>query len=100
MNRRAFLPASAASALLAPFPVGATDAKTSAKAGGNKARRSALKKGFMLGTLRTDPAKHVSLLGKFPPLRDAPTDGLECLRRESQLLQAPAGTRLFDEKAR
>jgi CRP/FNR family transcriptional regulator len=36
----------------------------------------------------------------FPPLRDAPADCLERLRRESQLLQAPAGTRLFDEKAR
>ena len=36
----------------------------------------------------------------FPPLRDAPANCLECLRRESQLLQAPAGTRLFDEKAR
>lgn len=36
----------------------------------------------------------------FPPLRDAPADCLERLHRESQLLQAPAGTRLFDEKAR
>ena len=77
MNRRAFLTASAASALLAPFAVGATDAKTSAKAGGNKARRSALKQGFMLGTLRTDPAKNVSLLGKFQLLRDAGFAGVE-----------------------
>lgn len=36
----------------------------------------------------------------FPPLRDAPADCLERLRRESQLLQVPAGARLFEEKAR
>lgn len=36
----------------------------------------------------------------FAPLRDAPPDCIERLRHETQLLRAPAGTRLFDERAR
>jgi CRP/FNR family transcriptional regulator len=36
----------------------------------------------------------------FPPLRDAPSDCIERLRRDTQVLQVPAGTRLFDEHAR
>jgi len=36
----------------------------------------------------------------FAPLRDAPEDCIAGLRTDSQLLHAPAGTRLFDEQAR
>jgi CRP/FNR family transcriptional regulator len=36
----------------------------------------------------------------FPPLRDAPSDCIERLRRDTQVLQVPAGTRLFDENVR
>ena len=36
----------------------------------------------------------------FPPLRDAPPDCIERLRRDTQVLQVAAGTRLFDEHAR
>ena len=39
-------------------------------------------------------------LALFSPLRDAPPDCIERLRRETQLLEVPAGTRLFDEHAR
>lgn len=36
----------------------------------------------------------------FSPLRDAPADCIERLHREARVIQAPAGTRLFDEHAR
>jgi CRP/FNR family transcriptional regulator len=47
-----------------------------------------------------EPRHLQRVLELFPPLRNAPADCLERLRLESQLMQAPAGTRLFDEKAR
>lgn len=47
-----------------------------------------------------EPRHLQRVLELFPPLRNAPADCLERLRFESQLMQAPAGTRLFDEKAR
>jgi len=50
-------------------------------------------------TVQPDTAHIARALELFPPLRDAPPDCLERLRGETQLLQAPAGTRLFDERA-
>jgi len=50
--------------------------------------------------VQPDTAHIKRALELFPPLRDAPPECLERLGRETQLLQAPAGTRLFDEQAR
>lgn len=51
-------------------------------------------------TVQPDTVHIARALELFPPLRDAPPECLERLRGESQLLRAPAGTRLFDERAR
>lgn len=51
-------------------------------------------------TVQTDTDPITRALALFPPLREAPPDCIERLRREAQVLQAPAGTRLFDERAR
>ncbi|MEN9784163.1 MAG: hypothetical protein RJA24_1506, partial [Pseudomonadota bacterium] len=45
----------------------------------------------------SDPIERALQL--FPPLRGAPPDCIEQLRRETKVLQVPAGTRLFDEHA-
>jgi len=45
----------------------------------------------------SDPIERALQL--FPPLRDAPPDCIERLRQETKVLQVPAGTRLFDERA-
>ncbi len=47
-----------------------------------------------------DTADITRALELFAPLRGAPPDCIERLRRETQLLRVPAGTRLFDEQAR
>jgi CRP/FNR family transcriptional regulator len=51
-------------------------------------------------TVQPDTAHIARALELFPTLRDAPPECLDLLARETQLLQVPAGTRLFDEQAR
>lgn len=50
--------------------------------------------------MQPSPADIERALTLFAPLRDAPTDCVERLRREAQLMRVPAGTRLFDERVR
>jgi hexulose-6-phosphate isomerase len=69
MHRRDFLRTAAAAAALAPF--------LRAQPAPGPAKKRALKKGFMYGTLRSPTAQQLDVLGRFRLLRDAGFDGVE-----------------------
>src|SRR3990172_9459790 len=86
MNRRTFLTSSAALAALTPLAASAAEKKNkhaaaesaapAARPSGPKKPR-AHRKGFMHGTLRTQPANKYTLRQRFELLRDAGFAGVE-----------------------